>query len=70
MPESSSLYREKDHLAQFSGDANLESDDDAIPDIGELLGFRVTGGKDFFMPITIFHVNTCNHNHVDIECHP
>jgi membrane-associated protease RseP (regulator of RpoE activity) len=30
--------------------------DEELPDIGELLGFRITGGKDFFMPITIFHV--------------
>ncbi|KAG5677086.1 hypothetical protein PVAND_006870 [Polypedilum vanderplanki] len=33
-----------------------ENDDDELQDIGELLGFRITGGKDFFMPITIFHV--------------
>lgn len=31
-------------------------DDDNLPDIGEILGFRITGGSDFFMPITIFHV--------------
>jgi hypothetical protein len=40
---------------------NLD-DNDEIKDIGELLGFRITGGRDFFMPITIFHVdisNTC-----------
>jgi hypothetical protein len=62
MPESSTIHREQEQLAQFSTncarhDASCESDDDSIPDIGELLGFRVTGGRDFFMPITIFHVN-------------
>jgi hypothetical protein len=37
-----------------SGDDNY--DDDNLPDLGEVLGFRITGGSDFFMPITIFHV--------------
>jgi hypothetical protein len=32
-------------------------DDENLPDQGEILGFRITGGTDFFMPITIFHVN-------------
>lgn len=36
---------------------NDDDDYDKITDIGELLGFRITGGRDFFMPITIFHVN-------------
>lgn len=31
-------------------------DDDNLTDLGEVLGFRITGGSDFFMPITIFHV--------------
>lgn len=54
MPESS-----QDQLAQFSRNCTEidETDDDSLPDIGELLGFRITGGRDFFMPITIFHVS-------------
>lgn len=31
-------------------------DYDNLPELGEVLGFRITGGSDFFMPITIFHV--------------
>lgn len=67
MPESSAIHHEQEQLAQFSReydrrDVNLETyeedDDDIVQDIGELLGFRVTGGRDFFMPITIFHVGT------------
>lgn len=40
------------------GEDDYESDfdDDNIPDIGEILGFRITGGTDFCMQITIFHV--------------
>lgn len=63
MPEHSSIHHEQEQLAQFSKDyaqreIHLEpEDDDIIQDIGELLGFRITGGRDFFMPITIFHVN-------------
>lgn len=56
MPESSAVHRERESFETFSKDSSLESSDD-VPDIGELLGFRVTGGKDFFMPITIFHVS-------------
>jgi hypothetical protein len=41
----------------LSLESNANDDDDDIPDIGEVLGFRITGGRDFFMPITIFHVN-------------
>lgn len=41
----------------FRIDPIVEDDDDKVSDIGELLGFRITGGRDFFMPITIFHVN-------------
>lgn len=33
-------------------------DYDNLPELGEVLGFRITGGSDFFMPITIFHVNS------------
>lgn len=44
---------------------NHDSEDEAeTRDIGELLGFRITGGRDFFMPITIFHVN----NDVNTTC--
>lgn len=65
MPESSSIHHEQEQLALFSKeiarrDVILESeeeDEENSQDIGELLGFRVTGGRDFFMPITIFHVN-------------
>lgn len=63
MPEHSSIHLGQEQLAQFSKECaqreiHLESeDDDNVQDIGELLGFRVTGGRDFFMPITIFHVN-------------
>lgn len=46
-------------------DLSLDSEDEAeTKDIGELLGFRITGGRDFFMPITIFHVN----NDVNTTC--
>jgi hypothetical protein len=45
MPESSSEF------------SRSVEDDEKVQDIGELLGFRITGGRDFFMPITIFHVN-------------
>lgn len=40
------------------GEDDYESDfdDDNIPDLGDILGFRITGGTDFCMPITIFHV--------------
>lgn len=64
MPENSSIHH--DQLAQFSKECarrvvsleDADEDDDSCPqDIGELLGFRITGGRDFFMPITIFHVN-------------
>ena len=66
MPESSTIHHEQEQLAMFSKecarrDVILESegddDEENIQDVGELLGFRVTGGRDFFMPITIFHVN-------------
>jgi len=64
MPENWSIHHEQEQLALFSKecarrDVILESegeDEENIQDIGELLGFRVTGGSDFFMPITIFHV--------------
>lgn len=67
MPESSAIHHEQEQLAQFSKecarrDLSLESEDDNIQDIGELLGFRITGGRDFYMPITIFHVNIFTHN--------
>lgn len=60
MPEHSSIHHEQEELAKFSQrEIHLETDDNEenIQDIGELLGFRITGGRDFFMPITIFHVN-------------
>lgn len=63
MPEHLSIHHEQEQLAQFSKscaqrEIHLEPEDDEnIQDIGELLGFRITGGRDFFMPITIFHVN-------------
>lgn len=61
MPENSAIHHEQEQLAQFSRrDISIESSsstDESIQDIGELLGFRVTGGRDFFMPITIFHVS-------------
>lgn len=62
MPENSAMHHEQEHLAQFSKecgrrDSSLESSEDGeLKDIGELLGFRITGGRDFYMPITIFHV--------------
>lgn len=47
-------------------------ENDEIKDIGELLGFRITGGRDFFMPITIFHVNIantcCRQRLTDLSC--
>lgn len=71
MPESSSIHHEQEQLAKFSvsldikpvqpevyDDEDGEEEEEAeLQDIGELLGFRVTGGRDFFMPITIFHVS-------------
>jgi hypothetical protein len=48
--EEEEYGRDDDESAAESGD------DEELQDIGELLGFRITGGKDFFMPITIFHV--------------
>lgn len=67
MPEHSSIHHERDQLVKFSKecdrrDINLETEDsdEDVQDIGELLGFRVTGGRDFFMPITIFHVSIIN----------
>ena len=63
MPENSTMDREQEQLAKFSmqyerRDVSLEIEsDEELKDIGELLGFRITGGRDFFMPITIFHVN-------------
>lgn len=68
MPESSSIHHEQEQLAKFSMSLERKpvqpevyDDDDEeeveLQDIGELLGFRVTGGRDFFMPITIFHVS-------------
>lgn len=66
MPESSSIHHEQEQLAKFSmtydrkpvqPEVYDEEEEDELQDIGELLGFRVTGGRDFFMPITIFHVS-------------
>lgn len=50
MPENSTIYRTS------SRDESIELDDPSPQDIGEMLGFRVTGGRDFYMPLTIFHV--------------
>lgn len=71
MPENSAIHHDQEQTASFSivynrRDATPETEDeevlesDEIQDIGELLGFRITGGRDFFMPITIFHVNITN----------
>lgn len=70
MPESSSIHHEQEQLAKFSVSLDIkpvqpevydgeeeEEEEAELQDIGELLGFRVTGGRDFFMPITIFHVS-------------
>lgn len=58
MPEKSHIILEEEHLAQLSKrETSSEIDDDEPKDIGELLGFRITGGRDFYMPITIFHVS-------------
>lgn len=65
MPENSAIHHEQELLAQISlkdcgrrASSNMEPmEDGELKDIGELLGFRITGGRDFFMPITIFHVN-------------
>lgn len=47
-----------DECEEMEDEEDYESDwdDDNIPDLGEILGFRITGGTDFCMPITIFHV--------------
>ncbi|XP_070498494.1 probable serine/threonine-protein kinase fhkB, partial [Chironomus tepperi] len=58
--ETSEALDEYEEYEEKNDDDDVEeSCDDSgeeLKDIGELLGFRVTGGKDFFMPITIFHV--------------
>ena len=57
--ETSEALDEYEEYEEKNDDDVEESSDDSgeeLKDIGELLGFRVTGGKDFFMPITIFHV--------------
>ncbi|CRK96131.1 CLUMA_CG009561, isoform A [Clunio marinus] len=61
MPEQSAIHHEQEHLAEFSKDygsrdVSHELVEEEPQDIGELLGFRITGGHDFYMPITIFHV--------------
>lgn len=84
MPENSAIHRDQDQTASFSivynrRDATPVTEDeddvvesDEIQDIGELLGFRITGGRDFFMPITIFHVNItntcCRHRLTYLSC--
>jgi hypothetical protein len=86
MPENTSIHYEQEQIANFSielfnrreATPETESTDeeiaesDEIQDIGELLGFRITGGRDFFMPITIFHVNItntcCRHRLTDLSC--
>jgi hypothetical protein len=45
-------------------DYESDFDDENLVDQGEILGFRITGGTDFFMPITIFHVNVNNISHI------
>jgi hypothetical protein len=53
---------DEENLNEENFDEENIDENDEIKDIGELLGFRITGGRDFFMPITIFHVdisNTC-----------
>ncbi|KAL7048086.1 hypothetical protein ACKWTF_003206 [Chironomus riparius] len=57
--ETSEALDDYDEYDEKNDDDVKESSDDSdeeLKDIGELLGFRVTGGKDFYMPITIFHV--------------
>lgn len=70
--------KRREKSPESEDDKVLESDVNAdesyeIQDIGELLGFRITGGRDFFMPITIFHVNiitnTCHRQRLtDLSC--
>lgn len=51
--EEEGMEDENDYESNFNDD----DDDDNLPDLGEILGFRITGGSDFYMPITIFHVS-------------
>lgn len=58
--EEASEYDQNEYLERNEYPLNnedLDNSDEELKDIGELLGFRITGGKDFFMPITIFHVS-------------
>lgn len=85
MPENSAIHHEPEQIVSFNAVLNRQKRDatpvseeeeflesDEILDIGELLGFRITGGRDFFMPITIFHVNItntcCRHRLTDLSC--
>lgn len=52
--ECEEMEGEEDYQQQ--SDYDDDDDDDNLPDLGEILGFRITGGTDFYMPITIFHV--------------
>lgn len=41
-----------------SGNDDAQAEIAQLPrGIGSVLGFRITGGSDFHMPITIFHVS-------------
>lgn len=83
MPENSTIHYEQEQIANFSialsrRDATPETEDeeivesDEIQDIGELLGFNVTGGADFFMNLVIYYVNItdtcCRHRLTDLSC--
>ena len=65
--------REKSPESEDEKVSEIADESYEIQDIGELLGFRITGGRDFFMPITIFHVNiitnTCHRQRLtDLSC--
>ncbi len=53
----SSNYEEEEEGEQAYMSEDDIFDNDNLPDLAEVLGFRITGGSDFFMPITIFHVS-------------
>lgn len=63
-PRESSCDGEEEGIEEITeDDYESDFDDENLPDQGEILGFRITGGTDFFMPITIFHVNVNNSLH-------
>lgn len=62
MPESSFVIEQQilPTITVAHGNSDEPAQASAQPEakgIGNILGFRITGGSDFHMPITIFHVS-------------